>query len=97
LWADARYFRDPISISPHLVVRSPLQILKLACIADILDYPDYSLELLAHLTLHYGSEPLWNYAEEIKTILSEFPDLVEQGLESLPIFQQIQPFLSQGR
>lgn len=65
---------------------------KLACIADVLDYPDYALELLLHLTTRYGQDPQYNFAVEIQAILSQFPELVEQGLENLPIAQQIRPF-----
>ncbi|WP_199292381.1 FkbM family methyltransferase [Coleofasciculus sp. FACHB-712] len=43
LWGDGFYFRDLIreDISTHL--KTPDRILKLACIADIMDFPDYSL------------------------------------------------------
>ena len=93
LWADALYFRDPISNGSHSVFQLPDAILKLACIADVLDYPDYALELLTHLTIRYGEDPQYNLAAEIQTVLSQFPELVEQGLENLPLIQSIRPFL----
>lgn len=46
LWADAFYFRDLIREDITTPLKTPLQILKLACIADILGFPDYALELL---------------------------------------------------
>lgn len=57
LWADALYFRDPISDRDRTVNQDPKNILALACIADILDYPDYALELLLFLTENYGKNP----------------------------------------
>jgi len=93
LWADALYFRDPIPEGGHQVGQSPDAMLKLACIADVLDYPDYALELLVYLTARYGQEQKYNFALEINAVLSQFPDLVEQGLENLPMIQSIRPFL----
>ncbi len=93
LWADALYFRDPIPEDSHPVGQTPDAILKLACIADVLDYPDYALELLTHLTIRHGQDPRYNFALEIQAILSQFPELIEQGLENLPILQHLQPYL----
>ena len=57
LWADAFYFRDLIREDINISLKTPKQILKLACIADILDFPDYALELLEFLTVNYGDQP----------------------------------------
>ena len=90
LWGDAFYFRDPI----QSLNQNPDQILKLACIADILNFPDYALELLEYLTLNYGKDRKYNLARIIIEGLSQFPELVNQGLSSLPIISRIQDFLS---
>jgi len=89
LWGDAFYFRDPIQSDSQ----NPDQILKLACIADILNFPDYSLELLEYLTLNHGKDLKYNLAKVIVEGLSQFPELVNQGLSSLPIVSRIQDFL----
>lgn len=70
LWADALYFRDSLIENAHLVAQKPEQILKLACIADIFNYPDYALELLEYLTLNYGINPQYNFREIIKQSLA---------------------------
>ena len=93
LWADALYLRDPIANGQPSQWKNPTTILKLACIADILDYPDYAIELLVHLTLTYGKDTQYNFASEIVSILSQFPALLEQGLDSLPIVQQLKSYL----
>ncbi|OLP15493.1 FkbM family methyltransferase [Leptolyngbya sp. 'hensonii'] len=94
LWADACYLRDPIGENSHPVSQNPEHILKLSCIADILGYPDYALELLEYLTVNHGKDLRFNFAHEMIAILSQFPTLVEQGLDHLPIVQSIRPFLT---
>ncbi len=67
LWSDAFYFQDLLS-QPSSV--SPEKLLKQACIADILYFPDYALELLEYLTVNYGSNPQYNFTEVINIGLS---------------------------
>jgi len=90
LWGDAIYFRDPIQSHSQ----NPDQILKLSCIADILNFPDYALELLEYLTLNYGQDAKYNFADCIIEGLSQFPELVDQRLNSLPIIERLQSFLT---
>lgn len=66
LWADALYLRDPLLENSPSFCQEYEQILKLACIADILEYPDYALELFIYLSQKYNS----NLQEKINTILS---------------------------
>jgi len=40
----------------------PLKLLKLACIADVLGFYDYALELLIYLTNNYGDNPQYNFS-----------------------------------
>lgn len=90
IWTDAFYFRDliqePISIDG---LYSPDQLLKLACIADILKFYDYALELLEYITWKYGDQEQYNFANHIVEILSEYPRFLKQGLDSLPILERI--------
>jgi FkbM family methyltransferase len=97
LWGDAFYFRDLIQAGVESPLNTPEQIFKLACIADVLEFPDYALELLEYLTLHYGDDPLYNFADAIVETLSAFPLLVEQGLETLPVIQSIREYVSEGK
>ncbi len=94
-WADACYLRDPIQQNPVKAIESPDRILKLACLADLLQFPDYGLELLAYLTIHYGDDPAYNCASVILESLSQYPDLVKQGLDSLPIVVSIRDRIHQ--
>lgn len=89
LWADACYFRDPLIEEANTLMKDPERILKLACLADILDYPDYALELLEYLTIEHGDNPRYNFSHNIIESLSQFPELVEKGLYSLPIVTRI--------
>jgi FkbM family methyltransferase len=92
LWGDAFYFRDLMRDDMSEQFKSPDKLLKLACIADILNFPDYALEVLEYLTLQYGSNLDYNFADSILESLASFPDLVESGLSSLPIVQNIRQF-----
>ena len=92
LWGDAFYFRDLIREDMDKKLKSPDRMIKLACIADIMHFPDYTLEILEYLTLQYGEDPNYNFADSIIESLARFPDLVESGLSSLPIVQSIRQF-----
>ncbi|MBW4442531.1 MAG: FkbM family methyltransferase [Plectolyngbya sp. WJT66-NPBG17] len=87
-WADACYLRDPLQ-HQFTEIQSPAQILKIACLADALEFPDYTLELLGYLTITYGNDPVYNFASVIVEVLSQFPDLVNQGVDALPIMAAI--------
>lgn len=98
LWANALYLRDLLNEAfseQNKPLQTPDHLLKLACIADAQDFPDYALELLEHLTLQYGDDPRYNFAPNILEVLSQIPELVEQGLENLPIIQHLQARLSE--
>jgi FkbM family methyltransferase len=94
LWGDAYYFRDLIREDMNDKLKSPERILKLACIADIMNFPDYALEILEYLTLQYGEDPNYNFADSIIESLAQFPDLVNQGLKSLPVVAKLQNYAS---
>jgi len=97
LWGDAYYFYDLLRQDMALSrAQTPAHLLKLACIADVLQFPDYALEVLEHLTLNYGNAPEYNVADAIFMSLSQFPELVQHGLASLPVIQNIRGFLTPG-
>ncbi|MEY3868068.1 MAG: hypothetical protein RLZZ338_1959 [Cyanobacteriota bacterium] len=93
LWGDAFYFRDLIRDDRNPNMNNPEKILKLACIADLLDFPDYALELLEYLTLKYGNNPDYNMANSIIDSLAQIPELVEHGLSSLPIVAKLRDYI----
>ena len=88
IWTDAFYFRDLIQDSANTLY-SPEKLVKLACIADILNFYDYALELLEYITWKYGDNERYNFANHIVEVLSQYPDFVKQGLDSLPILERI--------
>jgi FkbM family methyltransferase len=94
LWGDAFYMRDLITENKNQNLRTPEQMMKLACIADILGFPDYSLEVLAYLTIFYGKDSSINLINSILDGLSQFPELVEQGLENLSVIKFIRARLA---
>jgi|SanBayMetagenome_1026888.scaffolds.fasta_scaffold11420_2 FkbM family methyltransferase len=94
IWTDAFYFRDLIQESNNNSFEDiPKKLLKLACIADILNFTDYALEVLEYLTWKYGNNSEYNFADFLVEILSESPDLVQQGLGSLSILKRIQTYI----
>ncbi|MFB2919492.1 FkbM family methyltransferase [Aerosakkonema funiforme] len=94
LWADAFYFRDPIRKDLFNNISTPDRILKLACIADVLNFPDYALELLAYLTRNYGDDKNYNFAKNIIDTLSIIPEAIQQGLDSLPIITEMRNYIN---
>ncbi|MDB9449570.1 hypothetical protein [Dolichospermum circinale] len=94
LWGDAFYLQDPIDKNVNPVVKEPGKIFKVACVADVLGFPDYALELLEYLTVNYGDNPQYNFAKTIMKSLSQFPELVEQGLDSLAVVNNIRPYVN---
>lgn len=80
IFADALYLRDPIQEKEL----SPSKIFKLACIADVLNYTDYCLELLYHLSANFSD---WNFSEEIETFIARY--ISEENLTNLPIIQKL--------
>jgi FkbM family methyltransferase len=95
LWGDAFYFRDLLRDDIDDRLKSPDKLLKLACIADILNFPDYTIEILEFLTLKYGNDSNYNCANSILESLAQFPALVEGGLSSLPVVQNIRQFATE--
>lgn len=74
LWGDAYYFRDLIRQDIDLSLQTPERILKLACISDVMGFPDYTFELLEHLMLHHGSDPSYNFTNAIAESLAQFSE-----------------------
>lgn len=93
LWADAFYFRDLLQVT-ETEFKSPERLFKLACIADVLDFSDYALQLLHYLTLNYGSDPNYNFANNIVEGLAQFPELVEQELRNLAVINSLQGYIT---
>lgn len=94
LWGDAYYLCDLLQQQTMTHAKTPEQMFKLACIADVLDFPDYSLELLEYLTINYGSDPAYNFANVIIDSLKAVPELVEQGINTLVIAKSLQDYLA---
>ena len=97
LWGDAYYFCDLIgsdlSGEAQIHRKTPAQILKLACLADVLEFSDYALELLEYLILHYGSDPAYNVADAIVESLQPYPNVTNHW-EAFPFFQTLQKYAS---
>jgi FkbM family methyltransferase len=100
LWGDAFYFydllRDDLALSR---TQSPDRLLKLACIADVMNFSDYALEILEYLTITYGNQPQYqsqyNVADAIVEGLAAVADFNSQELAALEVIQNIQPYISQ--
>jgi len=97
LWGNAIYLRDPLQPGCNPSFQTPDRLLKLACIADLMNFVDYALELLVYLTQQYGDDPAYNFADIVVDVLAQFPELVEQGIDKLPVFARIKDRLSDSR
>lgn len=94
IWSDAFYFRDLMRSDLDPSLKTPEKLLKVACLADVMKFPDYALEILEYLTLNHGSEPRYNFANTIIESLAQVPELMKEGLESLPIFARLREYIS---
>lgn len=93
IWGEAFYFRDLLQANQNHNFQSPDQIFRLACVADAMEFCDYTLELLEYLTLNYGNNPKYNFADTIVQSLHQIPQLAQQGLDSLPVVIRIRDYL----
>jgi hypothetical protein len=86
-WSDAFYFRDLIDerYEGH-ALRSPEALLKLACIADCMNFVDYAAELLEYVTVRYGDDPRFNFARPIVETLERLPSLNPDVLAQIPAY-----------
>lgn len=92
IWSDVYYVRDLIQSDINNQSRNPEQIFKLACIADTLNFIDYSMELLVYLTLNYGTSEDYNFADTIIDSLGQVPELADRDVEELPGVAEILPY-----
>jgi hypothetical protein len=69
LWGDAFYIRDLISNEFSKEEQQPSKLLKLACVADVMGFYDYAVELLVYLTKHYGQDKQYNFTDFISFAL----------------------------
>jgi FkbM family methyltransferase len=94
LWSNALYLRDPLQAETANHFKTPDQIFKLACIADILELTDYALELLEFLTLQYGQDNRYNVANPIVESMARLPELMQLGLHQLPTINKLQDYIT---
>ncbi len=95
LWGDAFYFYDLLRDDlTQLRLKSPERLLKLACIADVMDFPDYALEILEYLTLTYGNDPAYNFADSIIETLAAVSESTGQALSSLDVVANLRSYAS---
>ncbi|MEG4799120.1 FkbM family methyltransferase [Microcoleus sp. ARI1-B5] len=90
---EAFWFRDLMEHDKNRHLTTPDRILKLACIADMLNFPDYALELLVELTRRYGEDKNYNCANSIVESLAQTSFATEHGLDSIPILAKIKDYL----
>lgn len=96
LWGDAFYFYDLLRNDLTLNrTPSPDRLLKLACIADVMNFSDYALEVLEYLTLNYGNQPQYNVADAIVEGLAAVSEIRAAELAGLEVVQNVFPYLSQ--
>jgi FkbM family methyltransferase len=95
LWGDAFYLRDLLQPDTTSPLKTPAHLFKLACIADILEFPDYALEILEVLTLQYGRDSTYNFADAILQSFAQLPELVQQG-EAIPVIASLRPYISES-
>lgn len=95
LWGEAFYLRDLISEQFIEEEKKPEKILKLACVADVMNFYDYALELLVYLTINYGENKKYNFADDIVNCLSQLSlSLPEKNDYFSSFINQIKNYLS---
>lgn len=95
IWTNAFYFRDLLNHELYPEKSTPQRLLKLACLADMMDFPDYSLEILQDLTINYGQNPDYNFAQIILENLANIPDL-KNDLDSFALVKRLREYLPES-
>ncbi|MFQ3678978.1 MAG: FkbM family methyltransferase [Pseudanabaenaceae cyanobacterium] len=78
VWGEALYLRDPLAMPERNLplLKDLPALVKLACVAEILDYPDFAVEILTYLTTRHGLNPRYNFASLLLSCLQTLaPDL----------------------
>ena len=94
LWGDAFYLRDLLLDQFSQDEKKPDKILKLTCVADVMGFYDYALELLVYLTVNYGNNEQYNFADDIVDCLTQLPSSPERNSKFAAIINQIRDYLS---
>jgi len=89
VWTDGFYVRDLIRPDQNLGFKTPDNILKLACIADIFMFYDYALELLGYLTFNYGDNHQYNLTDVIIKSIQAHPEIKNLNIESIPFISKL--------
>lgn len=90
LWGEAFYLRDLLLADTTLSrFQTPNYLLKLACIADILDFTDYAVEILEYLMLQVDLENQRIFATVILESFSRLGLEYERDFNDLPLIQRI--------
>ncbi|MFN3927446.1 MAG: FkbM family methyltransferase [Pseudanabaenaceae cyanobacterium] len=92
IFGDAFYFRDLLDTTGNEQFKTPAYLFKLACIADVLDFPDYACEILEYLTINAGSNSEYNFADILLEGL--YFGVGKEHLNSLPVINNITNYLS---
>jgi hypothetical protein len=83
----------PAALLNDVLLLSPLAA---SCIADVLNFPDYAAELLEYLTLKYGNDKKYNFADQIIELLAQIPGQVEAELGAWPVVARIRDYTSRS-
>jgi FkbM family methyltransferase len=94
LWGEAFYFCDLLQPAEMLHAKTPQQMFKLACIADVMNFPDYTLEILEYLTLNYGGDPVYNFTDSITETLTAVSELSESEFSTHSIVANLRNYAS---
>jgi FkbM family methyltransferase len=94
LWGDAFYLRDLLLDQFSQEEKKPDKILKLTCVADVMGFYDYALELLVYLTVNYGKNEQYNFADDIVDCLTQLSSSPERNSHFAAIINQIRDYLS---
>ncbi len=99
LWGDAIYFRDLIAYPEENPLKTPKNLLKLACVLSCLwdnEFIDIALETLIYLAVHYGdsTNKYFDIAEIVKEIFCDPEYGLGLTLEEVENTEALQMILS---
>ncbi|MBE9028744.1 FkbM family methyltransferase [filamentous cyanobacterium LEGE 11480] len=94
LWADALYLRDPLQTHAPEWTQTAESLLKVACIADLFNLPDYAIELMTVLTQKYHQNAIYNVADSVFLAIEEAMNDLPESIHQFGFAQKLQPYLS---
>lgn len=92
-WGNAIYLRDLVRTDRNQALQTPERLLTLACVADALSFVDFALEVFVDLTLRFGTNPEYNFADDLVDFFIQIANYTTDEITTIPMFHKLRYFM----